>query len=160
MREGEGWGEEGDGRQIVVGETFAVEIRLNTFGRNVDGVDIAALRYPPELLAVTDDDPGTAGIQITPGTLMPLTMVNRVDPAAGAITFSQVAAGGTTYANNRPATLATIHFQALQAGEATVTVDAVAGDTTDSNVVSNGQDWLVGVPDGRYWIVNLASEGG
>jgi hypothetical protein len=140
-------------RTVAVGETFAVDLLLHTFGRRIDGVDIASLRYPTALLAVVDDDPVAPGGQITAGPLMPVTVVNRVDPEQGTVTLAQLAAGGSAYANNRPMTFATVHFVALQPGVATVTVDAVSGDTTDSNVVFSGQDWLSGVPDGRYTIV-------
>jgi len=132
----------------TVGDTFEVQIILDTQGAETDGVDIHYLNYDPSLLEVQDADTGQAGIQISPGTLYSNTPLNSVDSVNGLIDFSQTTAGGSTY--NGSGVLATITFKVLSQGTANVTFDFTSGETTDTNVASSGQDVLTSVADGNY----------
>ncbi len=75
-------------QNITVGDTFTVNINLDTQNANIDGVDVRYLNYNPTLLQVQDADLSTPGIQIAPGSLMSLTPANSVNSTLGRITFS------------------------------------------------------------------------
>lgn len=142
---------------ILPGATFSVTITLNTNGEPVDGVDIKMLRFDPAKLSVVDAMPGTVGTQISPGTLMPFTLVNRVDNTAGTIEFSQVTAGGAAYTGS--GTLASFTFTALTLGTALVYFDNSPGSTTDTNVASDGLD-ILSISSGGTYIIAVAPSGG
>jgi len=132
----------------TVGDTFEVQIVLDTQGTETDGVDIHYLNYDPSLLEVQDANTEQTGIQISPGTLYSNTPVNSVDTVNGRIDFSQTTAGGSTY--NGSGVLATITFKVLSGGTANVTFDFTLGETTDTNVASSGEDVLTSVTNGSY----------
>jgi len=136
-------------KNITIGDVFAVDILLNTAGNPVDGVDVYQIHYNPSLLEVIDDISTSAGVQILPGALLPNTIINSVDAAAGKISFSQ-GVGGGSYTNNTNEALATIHFRAKSFGSAQVTFDFSPLLTTDSNVTSFGEDVLSAVVNGVY----------
>src|SRR5258708_5071697 len=48
---------------VNVGDTFTVQVLLDTQGQAVDGVDVSALNYNPYFLQVQ-------GVQVQPGSLM------------------------------------------------------------------------------------------
>src|SRR5262245_21683812 len=74
------------------GQTFTVTVNLDTTGAAIDGVDLYYLNYNPSILQVVDANTSTAGVQITPGTLMSGTLSNSV--SSGRVHFSQVTSGG------------------------------------------------------------------
>ncbi|MEK7520283.1 MAG: cohesin domain-containing protein [Patescibacteria group bacterium] len=133
-----------------VGDTFSVAVVLDTKGNQVYGADVFYLRYNPALLEVIDDDAGTAGIQITPGTLMPTTLFNTVNVTTGTIAFSQVTNTGATYSGS--GTVATAHFRTVSEGIANVAFDFAPGNTADSNVASGEEDILSSVVNGAYTV--------
>ncbi len=139
-------------KSVNVGDTFSIDVLLDTQGQNVDGVDLQALNYNPYYLQLQDADPNTSGTQIQAGALMPSTLANSVDTTNGKIVFSQVANAGSTY--NGSGKLATVTFKALVAGTANVSFDYTAGATTDSNIASAGNDILNSVTNGQYAIGN------
>ncbi len=132
------------------GQFFTVDVLIDTQGQSIDGVDIHYLNYNPDQLKVQDDDSSQAGIQITPGSLMPLTQANSVDEKNGKITFSQITAGGTTFKSTGAQTLATVHFKALKAESAAVSFDFKLGGTRDSNIASKGIDILTSATNAVY----------
>jgi len=136
--------------QETAGSVFPVRIYLDTKGRAIDGVDIS-LNYDRANLAVADDG-ATAGVQITPGVLLPNTTLNSANQSAGRISFSQITSGGTTFTGN--GVLATIYFKALSEGSAPVTFNFVKGRTTDTNVSLGGADLLDSVVNGNYTIIS------
>jgi hypothetical protein len=81
---------------------------------------------------------------------MPNTVANTVDTTNGRISFSQVTTGGSTFTNSTGQTLATVRFNILAAGAASVTFNASAGNTSDTNVSSNGADILASVTNGSF----------
>jgi len=137
-------------KEIKVGETFAINILLDTKGEPVDGVDIYSLHYDPTILSVVDDSSGKSGVQITPGEIMPLNMTNSVDPKTGTIKFSAGAAGGTNYTGN--GALATIHFKGVAKGSTYLKFDFKLGNTRDTNAAYGGRDQLANVVDGLYTV--------
>ncbi len=137
---------------VAAGNNFLVDVTLNTQGANVDGVDIRYINFNPALLQVIDNDTGAAGVQIKPGTLMPVTSVNSADNTLGRISFLQTASGGTNYTGL--GTLATITFRAVSSGAAAVTFSYAVGNTTDCNVASGGSDVLNSVASGSYTLTD------
>lgn len=135
---------------LSIGDTLTVNVTLDTQGQSIDGVDIKYLRYNPYYLQLVDADSATAGTQIAAGTLMPNTLENNADTQNGKISFSQITNGGSHYTGS--GVLATLTFKALVVGTAAVTIDATPGNTTDSNVASNGTDVLTSVTNGSYVI--------
>jgi peptidoglycan hydrolase-like protein with peptidoglycan-binding domain len=142
---------------INVGSTFSVSVMLDTQGVSIDGTDIRYLNFNPVLLQVEDSNPSQSGVQISPGSLMPITLANSVDNGVGRITFSQVSSGGNKYQGS--GTLATIIFKALSSGEAGLSFNHTTGNTTDSNVAANGLDLLSSVVNGSYNITSSSGGG-
>ena len=138
---------------VSVSNTFTANIILNTGGQGAYGVDINRLRFNPSILQVVDADAGTAGVQITAGSLMSMVIINSVDNSAGSIQFSQVP---WDQANSRPTTysgsgtLATITFRAISAGTSNVTLDFTLGSGIDTNVAGLGGDLLASVGSASY----------
>lgn len=132
----------------TVGNTFTVSIILDTEAQETSGVDIHYLNYNPSLLRVRDANGSQPGVQISPGSLYPNTPVNLVDTINGRIDFSQTTAGGTTYKGK--GTLATITFEVLSSGVASVTFNFTPGSTIDTNVAADGTDVLSSVTNGTY----------
>lgn len=130
---------------LRVGDSFTVSIVLQAQGNPIDGVDLRWLHFDPALLTAQDANPQTPGVEIMPGTLMPLTIYNVVEPEAGKISFSQVVAPGTTFTGRGEQVLATAAFTATHAGTAAFRLDFSAGATTDANVTSAGNDILADV---------------
>lgn len=139
----------------TIGATFQVNILLDTQTSSIDGVDIRYLNYNPALLEVQDSDSATANIQITAGNLMPQTIINTVDAVNGLISLSQIInTGGTKF--NGSGTLAAINFKVLAAGDAGVNFNFTSGNTTDSNITSNGLDILTSVINGNYTLISTS----
>lgn len=144
-------------QSLKVGDTFTVNINLDTQGKMIDGVDIRYLNYNPNIIQIQDSGI-EAGVQIAPGNLMPLTLVNKVDESLGRVTFSQVVAGGSKYTGS--GVLATITFKAVAPGNTDLTFDYSPNSTTDSNIASGGLDVLSLVVNGNYSVNSLTSSSG
>src|SRR3989344_3050449 len=138
---------------VNVNNTFTVNILLNTGGQSDYGVDVNKLRFNPAVFQVVDADAGTSGVQISPGSLMALTIINNIDNTAGTIQFSQLATPGSTYSGS--GTVATVTFRAISAGSSNATFDFSLGSGTDSNVAGLGGDLLASVGSGSYTGVAL-----
>ncbi|HEY4503009.1 MAG TPA: cohesin domain-containing protein, partial [Candidatus Paceibacterota bacterium] len=136
---------------VTNGQNFNVDILLDTAGVSVDGVDVFSLRYNPAILQVQDANTGADGIQITPGILLPITLVNSVNATNGTLQFSQVATGGSSF--NGSGKLATITFRGISNGTSAVTIDFSSGSASDSNVAGGGIERLTGVNNASYTIV-------
>ncbi len=133
---------------VSVNNTFTANIIINTDGQGVYGVDINRLRFNPSILQVVDTDAGTAGVQITAGSLMPMVVMNAIDNSGGSIQFSALANPGSTYSGL--GTLATVTFRAVSAGTSNVTFDFTLGSGIDTNVAGLGGDLLASVGNASY----------
>jgi hypothetical protein len=136
---------------LILGDTVTLSLLLDTSGAAVDGVDIFGLRYDPLQLQLQDNDTSLSGTQIAPGTLLPITLANFVDVSHGIVVFSQVSSGpfGSFTGSG---ILATMTFQSLAVGTASLTFDFIPGNTNDTNVASNGEDILSSVTNGTVLI--------
>ena len=135
---------------LKVGETFSVDIILDTANGKIDAVDIYSLHYDPTILKVVDDVANQSGIQIKPGPIMNSTAVNTVEEASGTIKFGRLSAGGTTFTGI--GVLATINFQTLASGSSYLKFDFNKTSTTDTNAAHRGKDQLVRVVDAIYMV--------
>ena len=133
-----------------IGDTFNVDIFLNTESVGTDGADIHFLNFPSSL-EVQDAEPATPStIEISAGTLYGNTVKNLADNTARTIDFSQTTVGGVQYTGS--GILATITFKVLSSGTANVDFDFTPGLTNDTNVASDGNDILLtgDVTNGSY----------
>lgn len=130
-------------QNLTIGDTVTVNVLLDTQGQAIDGVDLHYINYNPYFLQLQN-------AQVTPGTLMPNTLINSVDSTNGKIDFSQITSPGSTYKGS--GTLATMTFKALVAGNTSLTLDFTPGATTDSNVASQGTDILSSVTNANFTI--------
>lgn len=133
---------------IRANQNFSVDINLDTGGDAIDGIDIFYLRFNPSILQVVDADTAASGVQISPGTTLPLTLANSVNNTAGTIQFSQTTSGGTTF--NGTGRVATVTFRAIANGSSSPAFDFTLNATTDTNVSSGGTDRLSIVQGGTY----------
>ncbi len=137
-------------KSVKVGDSFAVNIMLDTDNKPVDGVDVYSLHYDPTILSVVDDSTSKAGVQITAGTLMSMNIINSVDAKTGTIKFSEAQAPGSSFTGK--GILATIHFKAQARGSSYLKFDFTLGSTTDTNVAHVGRDQLANVVDAIYTV--------
>ena len=137
-------------KSVKVGETFNVNIVLDTANQPIDGVDIYGLHFDPNIIKVIDDVPSQSGVQIHPGDNMSVNVANTVNNKTGTIKFGQVSLGGTTFTGK--GVLATIHFQGLKSGTTFLKFDFKKGDTRDTNAAHNGKDQLSHVIDAVYTV--------
>lgn len=145
---------EPESQEFVVGDTFSVDIILDTAGNDVDGVDIYSLYYDPTLLEVVDNLPRQSGTQIKAGSLISQnggSSGNSVNKTEGTILFSQPASGGQYF--NGKGVLATIQFKALKPGDANLKFDFIPGSTVETNVVGHGIDLLSHVGEANFSII-------
>lgn len=137
-------------KTVKVGETFEVNIILNTKNEPIDGVDIYSLHYDPSILKVVDAIPNQNGTQIKPGTILPNSAANIVNESAGTIKLAQVSLGGESF--NGVGTLATINFKAVGTGISLLKFDFDRGSTIDTNAAHKGRDRLANAVDAIYTV--------
>jgi len=135
-------------KSVKVGESFPVNIILDTGGQETDGVDLYSIHYDPTILNVVDDIPSKKGVQIKPGTIMEVNALNDVNQSTGTIKFGQASEAGTNY--NGKGVLAVIHFKAIAPGSTNLKFDFIPGNTMDTNVAHGGMDQLINVVDAFY----------
>jgi hypothetical protein len=138
---------------VKIGDTFTVDVNLDTAGAQIDGFDIRYLVFNPSLLQIVDSDSAVQGVQVAAHTngVLSLTLSNTVDNAVGTLLFSQVVQapqnpGDPPNRYTGTATVATITFQALNAGSSDLKFDFTPGSTTDSNVAASASDILTSAP--------------
>jgi hypothetical protein len=135
---------------FTAGQSFNVNINLDTTGQTVDGVDLYSLHFNPAILQVNDANASASGVQITPGTLLSQTLTNTVNNTSGTIIFSQVTTGGVHYTGS--GILATISFRAVANGTSAVSFDFTPGSTADTNAAGGGTDRLTSVTNGSFTV--------
>lgn len=121
----------------TVGATLKVSIDLSS-SEATDGVD-AVLKYDPLVFQA---------LSVDPGAIYPEYPIKTIDAANGKITLSAVTSpdapgfkGDGLYGS--------ITLKTLKAGPAVISIDYVAGSTTDSNILGNvsAKDILTSVKD-------------
>lgn len=142
---------------FTVGQTFPVEIKINTQGIRINGVQIyLGYHYqdatPP--LEIQDTDWVTPGIQIQPGNLLLDFILNevQVDPQAKTVRLGLAALTSSYFLSSTDMTLGTINFRAqLPATRITLAFDPSLSFITENE---QGEDILQTPVSGIYTIGN------
>lgn len=140
-----------------VGETFAVDIVLDTEGAAASGAT-AILSYDTAKLQVNDDDSTGTGVNIAGGSNLTQVLTNSVDTSIGQIRYD---AGNLGASYTGRGVIATIHFKALSEGTAQVSFVFDPNKTTDTSAVaaaSGPTSLLSTVNDGTYSIGESTGE--
>lgn len=113
-------------RTVAPDETFSVDVKINTDGENVTSAD-ALFNFNSSILSVSS---------ITPGDFFPRNFKTT--------TPSQIYVGGAvqnaTETRTGTGLLATINFQAIGSGTASLAFDCTAGKTSDSNITKDDRN--------------------
>lgn len=134
-----------------------MDVLLNAMNAPIDGADVRFLNYNPSLLEVQDQDLSAEGVQIAPGSLMPVTMSNKANTDDGKIEFSQIVTGGHTFTNNTNQPLASVTFKVIGSGAAALNLNFVPGITNDANIASKGVDILESVSGSAFTLEQAGS---
>jgi hypothetical protein len=128
-------------KSVAVGESFTVDILLDTKGAETDAVDAIVLY-------------DSAKLEATGASLRSL-YENKLEENTG-VTGKVIlrATSSATSGYSGSGTLATITFNCLESGTANVSFEFESGSTTDSNVASEGVDILGSVSNGAYTITS------
>lgn len=113
-----------ENQEVVVGESFAVEIVLDTAGREVNAADVV-LDFDEDLLTVVE---GRAVV----GESFDRHFRNAADNEKGLFTFSSAMDPGKSFSGKT--VLATLTFSGKKAGSGIVSIRFKEGSTVDSNV--------------------------
>lgn len=114
---------------VNVGSNFNLEIILNTDGQKIDGVDVNALNFDPNLLQA---------VKVENGPIFPVYLGNRYDNNEGKITISGIInPGGEPYSGS--GTFAKVTFKAKNQGIAKLNFDFTLGATQDSNISAHSE---------------------
>lgn len=125
-----------DKAQVNVGDTFTVQISLDTEGASVNTIDVR-LQYPPDKLQVTSPSSGNSIIEI-------YTTPPKFNNQVGTIQFAGGIPGGISAKNGL---IATITFRAKSPGSAVIRFGdaskALLNDGQGTDVLSKTQSGVV-----------------
>ena len=119
---------------VTLGQIFTVDIQAEAGEQPVAGIQ-AFINFNPTCLEVQDADTEVAGVQIAPGSDLPLVITNSADNISGTIDY--VAGVALTESVTYPDgtfTVATIQFKALAETDATsitFSADSPRGSSVD-----------------------------
>lgn len=126
------------------GVSFTVYINLDSGGVEVSEVAVRSLNYNTSVLDVIDQDGNADGVQIEPGSLENLSVIeNSVDTNAGKVTYvSRADPSASGFVGSGRVAIA--HFSAKASGTSSLTFDFTSGMIGDSDVLatSDGSDIL------------------
>jgi hypothetical protein len=128
-------------KSVAVGESFTVDVMLDTKGAETDAAD-AIILYD------------SAKLEATAASLGSL-YTNKLEEntgVSGKVILRATSSVASDYSGS--GTFATITFNALESGTANVSFEFESGSTTDSNVASAGVDILSSVANGTYTITS------
>ncbi len=127
-------------QSVEVGESFDVDVVLNTGNSNTDAADVI-INYDSAKLTLT---------AATLNDLYDNRLVSNTS-VVGKVTLRATASAGNYF--NGTGTFATLSFTGKAIGTASVSFDFSASSTTDSNVAYSGSDILGSVANGSYQVV-------
>lgn len=135
---------------LSTGSNVSISIILNTGGAKTAGTD-AAIHFSADKLRLLD---------IVNGTIYSQYVGKQIDNTGGTAQISGLASPDGSNLFSGTGTLATLNFQVLKEGTATVSIDFTAGSKNDSNVAdfATKADILSSVTNGSYTIA--AGSGG
>jgi|GEM_PF-2812973 len=132
-----------------VGDSFSVNIIIDTKGRSIDAADII-LKYNSKVLEVLDSDQNKEGVQIKNGNILDNIQINEVDKRRSTINFSKTTNQSSTYSG--AGVLATINFRAIDKGKAYVKFYFKKNYSRYTNLVSDGKNILEEAVGGLYLV--------
>ncbi|GEM_PF-2771421 len=124
-----------DTTSLDKGNRFDVNVVVNSGGARTVATDVI-IRYPTNLLRVIDADSSTSGVQVTHGNIYEnyeYANATGIDTKNGIIDLSGYTLTGTQPLSD--AIFATIRFEVLDAGTATLTFDYTEGRRDESNIL-------------------------
>jgi hypothetical protein len=125
---------------VMVGESFEIDVVLDTGGVETDGVD----------LLISYDEMRLEAKNATLGNLYD-NIINEDVSQPGKIVLQALSDAGSGFVGT--GNLAKISFKAIAGGPALVSFDIVGESTTDCNVSADGEDILASVSNGSYTIL-------
>lgn len=131
---------------VTVGDSFEIDVILDTGGLSTDGVD----------LLISYDQLKLEAKNASLGDLYD-NKINEDVSQPGKIVLQTISDLGSSFVGT--GTLATITFRPIAGGLAQVSFDMVGDSTTDSNVNSNDEDILSSVSNGTYTILPMGIGG-
>lgn len=131
---------------VMVGDSFEVDIVLDTGGVETDGVD----------LIISYDELKLEAKNAVLGGLYD-NKINEDVSQSGKIVLQAVSDVGSSFLGRGG--VATINFKAIAGGLAQVSFEMMGESTTDCNVNSDGEDILASVSNGTYTILPMGIGG-
>jgi hypothetical protein len=127
-------------KSVMVGDSFEVDVVLDTGSVETDGVDIL----------ISYDEMKLEAKNATLGNLYD-NKINEDVSQPGKIVLQAVSDVGSGFVGK--GNLAKLSFKAIAGGPAQVSFEMMGESTTDCNVSANGEDILASVSNGTYTIV-------
>jgi hypothetical protein len=127
-------------KSVMVGESFDVDVVLDTGGVETDGVDIL----------ISYDEMKLEAKNASLGNLYD-NKINEDVSQPGKIVLQAVSDVGSGFVGK--GNLAKISFKSIAGGPAQVSFDMMGESTTDCNVSANGEDILASVSNGTYTVL-------
>ncbi len=127
------------------GVTFTVYINLDTGGTEVSEVALRSFNYNTSVLDVVDQDEASAGVQVAPGSLGDLAVLeNSVETTTGKVTYVAKTPDANGLGFSGAGTVAIIYFSAKAAGTSNLNFDFTSGTIGDTDVIAKagGNDIL------------------
>jgi hypothetical protein len=131
---------------VMVGESFEVDVVLDTGGLETDGVDFL----------ISYDETKLEAKNAVLGDLYD-NKINEDVSQPGKIVLQAVSDVGSSFVGTGE--VATINFKAIAGGLAQVSFEMMGESTTDCNVNSEGEDILASVSNGAYTILPMGVGG-
>ena len=127
-------------KSVMVGDSFDVDVVLDTGGVETDGVDVL----------ISYDEMKLEAKNASLGNLYD-NQINEDVSQPGKIVLQAVSDVGSGFVGT--GNLAKISFKAIAGGPALVSFEMIGESTTDCNVTANGEDILASVSNGAYTIL-------
>lgn len=121
---------------LKTGETFQVDVTLNTYSTQATAADLT-LKYDPQILRL---EASSAAQPFKNSPIFQRTVFNELDAKQGLATMSAVSDLGNFFQGNNILTSAV--FKALKVGPTEITIVFTPGETRDTNIVSETKDIL------------------
>jgi len=133
-------------QSVMVGDSFEVDVVLDTGGVETDGVDIL----------ISYDEMKLEAKNAALGDLFD-NKINEDVSQPGKIVLQAVSDVGSGFVGT--GTVATLNFKAVAGGMAQVSFDMIGESTIDCNINSDGEDILASVSNGSYTILPMGIGG-
>jgi len=130
-----------DAETVKVGDTFKVQVLIDTAGATTDEVDVS-ISYDPLALEVLDGMADLDGEQISEDTsLLEVYIDNEIDSPNGTLFFEQTSLDPNEYykTEGEPEVLAEFEVRALKSGSATMTLVLTEGEKESDSSIKDSE---------------------